>query len=234
MRNDVHSGLLYVETNSSPNWDERTSPVSMIVLHYTALPTFEESLQRLCDPANPMGRVSSHYLIREDGAIYRLVDDGERAWHAGAGSWRGITDVNSASVGIEIQNIGMDDQGRPVPFPDEQIESVIALCRDIQRRYDVPERNVVGHGDTAPCRKIDPGAAFNWKLLAEEGVGIWTDELETPRKSMGEMLQDIGYDISDVSAATEAFKRHWFPEALEDGSLPVAERMAAIRRVIRE
>lgn len=212
----------------SPNWDERTSPVSMIVLHFTALPTFEASLRRLCDPANQQGRVSAHYLIREDGAVLRLVNEEKRAWHAGAGSWRRITDVNSASVGIEIQNIGLDDQGRPEPFPDVQMESVIALCRDIQRRHVVPARNVVGHGDTAPRRKIDPGAAFDWKRLVKAGVGIWTDEFLTPEKSMKDMLQDIGYDISDVSAATEAFKRHWCAGTARLGANQVERRAAAV------
>lgn len=217
-----------IQIHSSLNFNERKDPVSMIVLHYTALPTFEKSLRRLCDPANQQGRVSAHYLIREDGAVFGLVDEEKRAWHAGAGSWRGITDVNSASVGIEIQNIGLDDQGRPVPFPDVQMESVIALCRDIQRRHVVPARNVVGHGDTAPRRKIDPGAAFDWKRLAKAGVGIWTDEFLAPEKSMKDMLQDIGYDTSDIAAAAEAFKRHWCIGLAGVESRQIERRAAAV------
>lgn len=116
----------------SPNFNDRSAEISMIVLHYTALPTCEDALAILSSPINPAGRVSSHYLIDRDGTVYQMVDESKRAWHAGVGSWRGLDDVNSRSIGIEIVNIGLDDEGKREPFPDAQIDSVIALCQNIE------------------------------------------------------------------------------------------------------
>lgn len=152
----------------SPNHDARTLPVSMIVLHYTAAP-LRESLNVLCDGRGSR-RVSAHYLVAEDGTIYRLVDELRRAWHAGVSRWRGIEDVNSASIGIEIVNLGHDRQGRARPYPQKQIEAVANLCLDLQSRHDIVD--VVGHSDVAPGRKIDPGELFPWKTLGERGVRV--------------------------------------------------------------
>ena len=142
----------------SPNFDERQLPVSMIVLHYTGMPDMQGALDRL---TSPDARVSSHYLVDEDGTIFRLVDESNRAWHAGKSRWRGISDVNSASVGIEIVNPGHEFGYRP--FPDEQIAALIPLVADIKERHGIGRGNVVGHSDVAPpARKIrasfSPGA----------------------------------------------------------------------------
>ena len=146
----------------SPNFDERQLPVSMIVLHYTGMPDAEGALNRLTSPDS---RVSAHYLVKEDGEVIQLVDEEKRAWHAGKSYWRGITDVNSASVGIEIVNPGHEFGYRP--FPDEQIASVIPLVADIKDRHGVGRGNIVGHRDVAPARKEYPGELFPWSALAK-------------------------------------------------------------------
>ena len=204
----------------------------MIVLHYTALPSCEASLARLCDPAHPSGRVSAHYLVDLDGTVYQLVDESKRAWHSGVGSWRGVADVNSASIGIEIQNVGLDKHGRRVPYPDAQIESLIALCRDIQQRYGISRENIVGHGDVAPTRKQDPGELFPWKRLAEAGVGLWTDDFADSEWPAEKMLASIGYDVSDSGKAIIAFKRHWYPDAIVRGASNTLGRIAAVYELI--
>lgn len=159
---------LAVRDLPSPNYDVRRLPVSLIVLHYTAAP-LRESLNALRNAHVP-ARVSSHYVVASNGTIYRLVDETKRAWHAGVSRWQEITDVNSASIGIEMVNLGHDALGRPRPYRAEQIESVIRLCLDIQARYEI--RDVVGHSDVAPKRKIDPGELFPWKMLADRGVKV--------------------------------------------------------------
>lgn len=159
---------LAVRDLPSPNYDIRRLPVSLIVLHYTASP-LRESLNTLRNP-RAAARVSSHYVVAQNGTVYRLVDETKRAWHAGVSRWQEITDVNSASIGIEMVNLGHDALGRPRPYRAEQIESVIRLCLDIQSRYAI--RDVVGHSDVAPKRKIDPGELFPWKMLADRGVKV--------------------------------------------------------------
>ena len=141
---------------ASPNFDERQLPVSMIVLHYTGMPDMQSALDRL---TSPEARVSSHYLVDEDGTIYRLVDESRRAWHAGKSRWRGVADVNSASVGIEIVNPGHEFGYRE--FPDEQMASVIPLVADIKERHGIGRGNVVGHSDVAPGAQGGPGRAVS-------------------------------------------------------------------------
>ena len=215
----------------SPNFNERKYPVSVLVLHYTAISTCEESLVRLCDATNEAGRVSAHYLVDRDGSIYNLVDESKRAWHAGVGSWAGMNAINDCSIGIEIVNAGLTADGKREPFPDAQIDAVIKLCKDIQSRY--PIKYVLGHSDVAPQRKQDPGEAFPWKKLAEVGIGVWTDNFAEPKKSVAEMLAGIGYDVSDIDKATIAFQRHWHPEAITDGATNTAGRVAAVWQLIR-
>jgi len=159
---------LHVADRPSQNFDKRTLPVSLIVLHYTAAP-LKESLNALRH-SHGSSRVSSHYLVSQNGTIYRLVDETNRAWHAGVSRWHDITDVNSASIGIEMVNLGHDRFGRPRPYTAEQVEAVIRLCLDIQSRYDITD--VVGHSDVAPTRKIDPGELFPWRHLANRGVRV--------------------------------------------------------------
>jgi N-acetylmuramoyl-L-alanine amidase len=151
----------------SPNHDARKHAIDMIVLHYTDQPA-DAALARLCDP---VAKVSSHYLVHEDGRVDQLVPEARRAWHAGVSSWEGETDNNSRSVGIEIVNLG-HDHGYP-DFPNAQIGAVIALCRDILARHAIRASRVLAHSDIAPARKIDPGEKFPWERLAAEGVGLW-------------------------------------------------------------
>jgi N-acetylmuramoyl-L-alanine amidase len=135
----------------------------MIVLHYTGRPTCAESIEWLCDPAR---EVSAHYVVAEDGEIFALVDEDQRAWHAGASEWEGETDINSASIGIEMQNPGAEFGYRP--FPEAQMKAVAALCQNITHRFEI--KTILGHSDVAPGRKIDPGELFDWQWLADNGV----------------------------------------------------------------
>src|ERR1700712_4688040 len=151
----------------SPNFDERTSPVSMLVLHYTGMADAASAIARLTDPE---AKVSAHYLIAEDGQIVRLVDETKRAWHAGRSHWRGIDNINSASVGIELVNPGHEFGYRP--FPEAQIEALIPLVANIVQRHGITRGNVVGHSDIAPTRKQDPGELFPWNRLARRGPGL--------------------------------------------------------------
>lgn len=210
----------------SPNFNDRKYPISMIVLHYTVIPTCEESLVRLSEITNVAGKVSAHYLVDRDGSIYNLVDESKRAWNAGLGSWAGLDDINSRSIGIEIVNVGLTEDGKREPFPMAQIDAVIKLCKDIQSRY--PIKYVLGHSDVAPVRKQDPGEAFPWRKLAAAGVGVWTDDFVEPKKSVDEMLWGIGYDVSDIDKAIIAFQRHWYPEAITIGASNTIERIAAV------
>ena len=146
----------------SPNWDERKLPIEMVVLHYTEMKPVETALDRLTDPE---AKVSAHYLITEEGEVVRLVDESKRAWHAGQSYWRGHRDVNSASIGIELDNPGHALGYRA--FPEAQIDALVPLLHRIVKRYDIPRANVVGHSDVAPMRKIDPGELFPWDRLAE-------------------------------------------------------------------
>lgn len=202
----------------SPNWDERQLPVSMAVLHYTGMPTGAEALERLCDPE---AKVSAHYFIDEDGTVTQLVDEGKRAWHAGRSYWRGVTDVNSASIGIELVNPGHEWGYRP--FTDAQMESLAPLLADIVKRHDIPRANVVGHSDIAPARKQDPGELFDWDMLARLRLA-----LAVPRPRIALLydnpgafylaLERFGYDISDGRAAVRAFQRRFRPQRI-DGEL---------------
>jgi N-acetylmuramoyl-L-alanine amidase len=203
----------------------------MIVLHYTVIPTCEEALVRLSETTNSAGKVSAHYLVDRDGSTYNLVNESKRAWHAGLGSWAGLDDINSRSIGIEIVNVGLTEDGKREPFPMAQIDAVIKLCKDIQSRY--PIKYVLGHSDVAPLRKQDPGEAFPWKKLAEAGIGIWTDAFAVPKESVSEMLAGIGYDVSDIDKATIAFQRHWYPEAITEGATNTVGRIAAIYDIIQ-
>lgn len=202
----------------SPNWDERALPVSMVVLHYTGMRTAEEALERLVDPK---AKVSAHYLIDEDGTVTRLVPEDKRAWHAGASYWRGITDVNSASVGIELVNPGHEWGYRP--FPDAQMDALIPLLAAILGRHNIAPTNVVGHSDIAPARKEDPGELFDWERLAGYKLALPTPK---PRISLIYdepsafflALERFGYDIADGHAAIRAFQRRWRPRIV-DGEL---------------
>ena len=199
----------------SPNFDERALPVSMIVLHYTGMPSTEGALDRL---TSPEAKVSSHYFLDEDGTIYRLVDESKRAWHAGKSRWRGITDVNSASVGIEIVNPGHEFGYRP--FPDEQIAALIPLVADIKDRHGIGRGNVVGHSDVAPARKEDPGELFPWEALAKRRLALPspTRELVDPFWTDAGFLlalERFGYDVTEPQKAVIAFQRRFRPGRID-------------------
>ena len=202
----------------SPNFDERQLPVSMIVLHYTGMPDAEGALDRL---TSPEAKVSCHYLVDEDGSIYRLVDEGKRAWHAGKSRWRGIEDVNSASIGIEIVNPGHELGYRP--FAEEQIDALLPLVAQIKERHRITRGNVVGHSDIAPMRKQDPGELFPWSRLARLRLALPrpTRKLMDPGWSDAGFLialERFGYDVSDKLAAVVAFQRRYRPELI-DGTI---------------
>ena len=152
----------------SPNFGERLAPVDMLLMHYTGMNSGPAAVDWLC---NEESGVSCHYLVDVDGSITQMVCESKRAWHAGKSVWQGVKDINSCSVGIEVQNTGPLENFPD--FPDIQIAAVIALARDIVARNRIAGERVLGHSDVAPGRKIDPGERFPWKLLAENGVGTW-------------------------------------------------------------
>ena len=199
----------------SPNFDARDTPPSMIVLHYTGMLDATSALARLCDPA---AKVSAHYLIDEDGSIHRLVDERNRAWHAGRSHWRGIDDVNGVSIGIELVNPGHEHGYRP--FPEEQIDSLIPLVAGIVERHAITRGNIVGHSDIAPTRKQDPGELFPWHRLARLRLALPrpTRNLMDPQWSDGGFLlalERFGYDVADRLAAVVAFQRRFRPELVD-------------------
>jgi N-acetylmuramoyl-L-alanine amidase len=199
----------------SPNFDERTLPVTMLVLHYTGMADAASAIQRLIDPE---AKVSSHYLIAEDGQVVRLVDEDKRAWHAGAAYWRGITNVNSASIGIELANPGHEHGYRP--FPEAQMSALLPLLAEIVQRHGITRGNIVGHSDVAPARKEDPGELFDWERLAKLRLA-----LPRPRKFLTDphwtdggfllALERFGYSIHEPEAAVRAFQRRYRPETLD-------------------
>ncbi|KPP80551.1 MAG: N-acetylmuramoyl-L-alanine amidase XylA [Oceanicaulis sp. HLUCCA04] len=213
----------------SPSFDDRSLPVSMLVLHYTGMETGEAAIARLADPAS---KVSAHYVVEEDGTIIAMVDEAKRAWHAGLSHWRAITDVNSASIGIEIVN-GGHDFGLP-DFPDVQIAAVIALSRAIIARHAITAQNVVGHSDIAPGRKIDPGEKFPWERLAREGVGAWpevTAAMAPDEARAAALLAAIGYNPALALPVTlTEFQRRYRPSrldgVLDEETMGLAEAVA--------
>ncbi|MGZ3173301.1 MAG: N-acetylmuramoyl-L-alanine amidase, partial [Croceibacterium sp.] len=200
----------------SPNCDARDERISMVVLHYTDMPSAEAALTRLCDPA---AKVSAHYVITEEGEVIRLVDESMRAWHAGMSYWRGKSNVNGASIGIELVNPGHTCGYRP--FPDAQIDALVPLLHRIVHDYDIPRANVVGHSDIAPQRKLDPGELFPWERLAQYRLALPRPtklELGDPFDNDGSFylaLERFGYDVSEGKKAVEAFQRRWRPEKID-------------------
>src|SRR5690606_2613372 len=196
----------------SPNWDERALPLNMVVLHYTEMKPVETALERMTDPE---AKVSAHYLITEEGEVIRLVPEEKRAWHAGASYWRGHKDVNSASIGIELDHPGHALGYRE--FSEAQFEALVPLLHRIVQQYDIPRANVVGHSDIAPARKIDPGELFPWERLADYRLCLSRPEkltLGDPFDNDGAVylaLERFGYDITNGHKAVEAFQRRWRP-----------------------
>ena len=195
----------------SPNFNARDPhvPLRYVVLHYTGMASAAAALDRLCDPK---AEVSAHYVIDEDGQLIHLVDESARAWHAGKSFWRGITDMNSASLGIELVNPGHEFGYRP--FPAEQIATLKTLLRALQQRHDFGPDFLLAHSDIAPRRKTDPGELFPWRELAAEGLGLWPEPSNLPQeKDVATLLRNIGYDCPDdaVESALLAFQRRFEP-----------------------
>ena len=199
----------------SPNFDARGLPVSMIVLHYTGMADADGALARLTDAA---AKVSAHYLIDETGLIYALVDEAARAWHAGRSHWRGIDDINSASIGIELVNPGHEWGYRP--FPEAQMQALLPLMAGIVGRHGITRGNIVGHSDVAPSRKVDPGELFDWERLAAVRLA-----LPRPRRYLIDplwedagfllALERFGYEVTDPPAAVRAFQRRFRPDRFD-------------------
>ncbi|MBS0232398.1 MAG: N-acetylmuramoyl-L-alanine amidase [Proteobacteria bacterium] len=207
---------------------------SLLILHYTGMASAERAIDWL---ARPDSGVSCHYVIDESGKITQLVPEERRAWHAGVSCWRGETDINSHSIGIEIHNPGHQN-GYP-DFPAAQMQAVVALSKDIARRHRIAPDNILAHSDVAPGRKIDPGEKFNWLMLAREGLSLWVrpspilaDDpglglgAESPRVQCAQAnLAAYGYEVEAtgrLDAATEnvfkAFQLHFRPRRV-DGRL---------------
>jgi N-acetylmuramoyl-L-alanine amidase len=199
----------------------------MLVMHYTGMQSAAAALAQLCDPVK---KLSSHYVVDEDGTTYALVGEEYRAWHAGVSYWRGMTGLNDMSVGIEIVNPGHEYGYRP--FPLVQMKAVLKLSLGIIGRHGIPARNVVAHSDIAPDRKQDPGELFDWRWLAGEGVGLWTDDFAPPGDLQAD-LAAIGYDVRAKHVIT-AFQRHFLPKNLSGGADPATVgRAAALRELLK-
>jgi N-acetylmuramoyl-L-alanine amidase len=215
----------------SPNHDVREGcDVDILILHYTGMIDGPAAQKRLCDRE---AKVSSHYLVYEDGSITQLVSESRRARHAGVSSWRGITDINSRSIGIEIVNGGHEYECPD--FPETQIESLIRLCHDIQSRWAIPQNRILGHSDVAPNRKRDPGEKFPWHRLYASGLGLWVSpspivdgpmlksgETSSTVLELQEMLTEFGYHLAltgTFDAMTRdvitAFQRHFRPQRVD-------------------
>jgi N-acetylmuramoyl-L-alanine amidase len=231
--------------NPSPNFDDRETAVSMLVLHYTGMKNGRAAIDWLC---NPVSKVSSHYAVDDDGQIYRLVAEGKRAWHAGVSSWRGTSGLNNCTIGIEIVNPGHEWGYRK--FPAVQMASVIALSADIMARHAIARVNVVGHSDIAPLRKLDPGELFDWQALADVGVGLAIPKVKNARgptlklgdtgedvRRLQEQLIQVGYNpplSGEMDATTTAillaFQRHFRPGRVD--GIADAETQAVLGMVL--
>ena len=190
----------------SSNFDERRP--NFVIIHDTTNDTAERALRTLTDP---LREVSAHYLIGRDGALYQLVDERARAWHAGVSQWGATTDLNSSSIGIELDNNGDE------PLAEPQIAALLKLLAEINGRYHIPAANFIGHADVAPRRKVDPSGYFPWKRLAAQGFGLWCDPpWPAPQQPVDVplALKAIGYDVSSLAAAIQAFKLHFAADDL--------------------
>ena len=201
----------------SPNFGERRGGVrpDLVVIHYTGMPSCGEARARLCDPA---AEVSAHYLVSEAGMVEALVPEAARAWHAGAGGWGRVGDVNSRSIGIELANPG------DAPFPAPQMAALEMLLRGVMARWAIPPERVIGHSDMAPGRKRDPGPRFDWRRLARAGLSVWPGEGGDPRAPLGRSLRRLGYPEAAPEILLAAFRlrfRPWAegPETAEDRAL---------------
>lgn len=191
---------------ASPNFGPRREGVrpDMIVLHYTAMPTCAEARVRLCDPA---AEVSAHWLIAEDGGAEQLVDEALRAWHAGAGAWGAVSDVNSRSIGIELANQG------DAPFPEPQMAALERLLAGVMDRWQIAPHRIIAHSDMAPGRKRDPGPRFDWHRLARAGLSVWPDTGGDDTAGFQASARAFGYPDLPVEVLLAAFRMRFRPGA---------------------
>ncbi len=225
--------MLEIRDWPSPNHDARPpgTPIDILLLHYTGMPTGEAALARLTDT---QAKVSAHYLVAEDGSVFRLVAEERRAWHAGVSCWAGARDINARSIGVEIVNPGHEFGYRA--FPEAQMAALLALAQDIVVRYAIAPDRVLGHSDVAPARKEDPGELFDWPRLAAAGVGLWPEvpvvidpnradigpgsaaedvrRLQVEFERFGYALAASGRYDRETTCVVRAFQRHWRPAAL--------------------
>lgn len=193
-----------VRWHASPNYGDRRNGLTprLIVLHFTAMDGHEAALKRLCDPK---AEVSAHYLISQRGVIFQLVEEQMRAWHAGEGQWAGQGDVNSRSIGIELDNTGAS------PFAEPMMAALEALMPDIMARWSIPAHGVIGHSDMAPDRKFDPGPRFDWRRLARAGLSVWP-EADATDIDFSQAAARFGYDLSySEDAVLHAFRQRFRP-----------------------
>lgn len=226
--------MLEIRNSPSPNHDARPPgvPIDILLLHYTGMQTAAAAIARLCDPA---AKVSAHYVIEEDGAIHRLVEEARRAWHAGNSRWRGEADINARSIGVELVNPGHEWGYRP--FPEAQMAALEALSLDIVRRCNIPSPRVLGHSDVAPMRKQDPGELFDWARLARAGLGLWPRpdfhppgdlpalmpgqrgpavlDLQIALDAIGYWVEGTGLFDPVTEAAVTALQRHFRPRRVD-------------------
>lgn len=203
----------HFDTLAFPRWWVGTTNFGMrkpnfVIIHHTAQNSCSQTLKTFTLPRT---QVSAHYVICKDGIIHHMLNDYLRAWHAGSSKWGNLTDVNSASIGIEIDNNGFE------AFTDSQLNSLLLLLDTLKRKYTIPAANFIGHGDIAPGRKVDPNIYFPWKILADKGYGLWysdTTGMVIPENLDNlQALRIIGYDIRDSTAAISAFKRHFLQDS---------------------
>lgn len=182
---------------------------NFVIIHHTAQNSCEQTLKTFTTTTT---EVSAHYVICRDGNIHHMLNDYLRAWHGGASRWGNLTDINSSSIGIELDNNGNE------VFPDAQIKSLLGLLANLKKAYNIPTANFIGHADIAPSRKVDPSRYFPWKQLAENNFGIWYSDTSAIRLTTNfktiDALRIIGYDVKDSSAAIRAFRLHFMQDTL--------------------
>lgn len=240
---------MIIEPHPSPNHDARACAISHIILHYTDMENADAALARLSDA---QAKVSAHYFIHRNGQIMQLVEDSRRAWHAGVSYWRGETDINSASLGIELDHAGHDAAGQMAPFAQPQMDALYALLAMLVERHALDPRHIWGHSDIAAGRKIDPGEAFDWRALAQAGFGLWLDDVKienVPPIALGstdkavqplqKALAAFGYQITAdgvfgeaTQKTIKAFQRHFRPTKIN--GIADAETQTLVYAYVRE
>lgn len=182
---------------------------NFVIIHHTAQNSCDQTLKTFTLPRT---QVSAHYVICKDGTVFQMLHDYLRAWHAGVSRWGNVTDVNSSSIGIELDNNGFET------FTSAQIRSLLSVLDTLKKRHNIPVANFIGHADIAPTRKVDPNVTFPWKELADRGFGYWYDDttdLPVPDHfNYLQALRIVGYDLRDTTAAIGAFKRHFLQDTI--------------------